>query len=61
MQSLEVPSQVVNMTWFINNIKEEFEFEFELELKPSYIAGYTVKVLQNTVAAIVTLGVSHLT
>jgi hypothetical protein len=59
MQSLEVPSQVVNTTWFINNIQEEFEFE--LELKPSYIAGYTVKVLQNTVAAIVTLGVSHLT
>jgi hypothetical protein len=42
MQSLEVPLQVINMTWFINNIQEGFEFEFEL--KPSYIADYTVEV-----------------
>jgi hypothetical protein len=43
MQSLEVPLQVINMTWFINNIQEGFEFEFEL--KPSYIADYTIEVL----------------
>jgi hypothetical protein len=43
MQSLEVPLQVVNMTWFINNIQEGFEFKFELKL--SYIADYTVEVL----------------
>jgi hypothetical protein len=43
MQSLEVPLEVINMTWFINNIQEGFEFEFEL--KPSYIADYTIEVL----------------
>jgi hypothetical protein len=40
MQSLEVPLQVVNMTWFINNIQEGFKFE----LKPSYIADYTIEI-----------------
>jgi hypothetical protein len=43
IQSLEVPLQVVNMTWFINNIQEGFEFEFDL--KSSYIADYTIEVL----------------
>jgi hypothetical protein len=30
MQNLEVPLQVVNMTWFHNYSKTRFEFEFEL-------------------------------
>jgi hypothetical protein len=43
IHSLEVPLQVVIMTWFINNIQVGFEFKFEL--KSSYIVDYTIEVL----------------
>jgi hypothetical protein len=43
IEEFGVPLQVVNMTWFINNMQEGFELEFDL--KPSYIADYTIEVM----------------
>jgi hypothetical protein len=53
MKILEVPLQVVIMTWF-SNIQRK-----DLNSKNEHKPGYTVKVLWNTVAPTVTLGVSQ--
>jgi hypothetical protein len=54
----EVPLQVINGTWFINNIPKK-GFQFEFELKPRHVDDYTADALQNTVAT-VKLGMSHM-
>jgi hypothetical protein len=43
MKNLEVPLQVVIMTWF-NNIQRK-DLNLKLNIKPRYIADYTIEVL----------------
>jgi hypothetical protein len=43
MKNLEVPLQVLIMTWF-NNIQRK-DLNSKLNIKPRYIADYTIEVL----------------